>query len=180
MICCWRCANQPLVWQQLWVWSHSLSVLNKFYEQSLVNNRGFPQTAISRSMTSPASIVIRSGPVYLKWFFSFQFGRWGLRVIYVYSLVEPEVWAFLNSSIAQIPAPNNTLLFLLVLWPHYHPWKLGIMLLLLSSPMMENTVSTFYSRLIFHKVMGAWMGLQTYHVSQRDGHLQGIICVSKG
>ena len=87
------------------------------------------------------------------------------------------MWAFSNSSIVQIPEPNNTLLFLLVLWPHSHHWKLGIMLLLLSSPMMENTVSTFYSRLIFHKGMGAWIGLQTYHASQGDRHLQGIMCV---
>ena len=44
----------------------------------------------------------------------------------LYSLCEPEMRAFSNSSIAQIPEPNNTRLFLLVLWPHSHPGKLGI------------------------------------------------------
>ena len=146
-------------------------------------------------MTSPASIVIRSGSVFLKWlitvpsstilrrglwsmrnFFSLQFGRWRLKEIYV---VLFEMRVFSNSSIAQIPGPNNTPLFLLVLWPHCHPWKLSIMLLLLSSPMMENTVSTFYSRLIFHKGMGAWMGLETYHASQGGRHLHSIICVKR-
>ena len=39
----------------------------------------------------------------------------------LYSLFKPEMQAFSNSSIAQIPEPNNTLLFVLVLWPHYHP-----------------------------------------------------------
>ena len=53
------------------------------------------------------------------------------------------------------------------------------MLLLLSSPMMENTFSTFYNKVAFHKGMGAWMDLQTYYASQEDMHLQGIIYVSK-
>ena len=149
-------------------------------------------------MTSPASILIRSGPVFLKWLITvpsstiLRRALWSLRDFFQFSVWQVKTQGDLcctfclgqrcglsNSSIAQIPEPNNTPLFLLVLWRHY-PWKLGIMLLLLSSPMMENTVSTFYSRLIFHKGMGAWMGLQTYHASQGDKHLQGIFYVSKG
>ena len=167
-------------------------------EYSLVNGRGFPQTAISRPMTSPASFVIRSGPVFLKWYSSLFYYTEKSSMVFeelfsvfslagedsgwsmLYYLFEPEMRAFSNSSIAQIPDPKNTLLFLLVLWPHYHTWKLGIMLLLLSRLMMKNTVNIFYSRLIFHKGMGAWMGLQTCHASQGDRHLKGIICVSKG
>ena len=120
VIYCWRCANQPLVWQQLWVWGHSLSVLNKFYEYSLVNSRGFLQTAISRSMTSPVSSVIGSGPGSLKWlitvpsstrlrralwslrnFFSLQFGRWRFMVIYVVFFVwarVADIFILLNST----------------------------------------------------------------------------------
>ena len=161
MIYCWRCANQPLVWQQLWVWSHSLSVLNKFYGYSLVNNMGFPQTAISKPMTSPAPwiITVPSSTILRRalWSFGeiFQFSVWQVETqgdLCCTLFFEPKMRAFSNSSIAQIPEPNNTLLFLLVLWPRYHPGKLGIMLLLRSSPMMENTVSLVIVT-ILHKTM---------------------------
>ena len=170
MIDCWSCANKPLVWQQVWVWSHSLSVLNKFYEYSLANSRDFPQTAISRSMTSPMSSVIRSGPVFLKWlitvpsstrlrralwslrnFFGFQFGRWRLRVIYVVLFVwarDAGIFKLLNRTEYQwLWEPNNVLLFLLVLWPNDHPCKLDIMLLLCVKKLITfDTVPQMHSK----------------------------------
>ena len=71
MIYCWRYANQPLVWQQLWVWIQSLSVLNKFYEYSLVNSRGFPRTAISRSMI-PAGYCLEIPSTFLRYYLSLR------------------------------------------------------------------------------------------------------------
>ena len=109
----------------------SISVLNKFYQLSLVSDRGFPQTAISRPMTSHAShIAIRSGPVFLKWLITvpsstiLRKALWSLRNLFsvfslagedsgwfmLYNLIEPEMRTFSNSSIAQIPEPNPTLL----------------------------------------------------------------------